>query len=97
MLEAGRSPWEAHRRYIDIQAPISQCEYLAYAPIDALNSWEDYQEKSDIVFTPDPTRGTLTYLAPGDAAILFPTAAHCPCLKANDAEKTLKIVMKVLV
>lgn len=95
MLDAGKSPWEAHRRYIDIQAPISQIESVAYAPISALKDWEEFQEKNDIVFTPDSNPGTVLNMEPGDAAVFFPQDAHCPCLRRNDAEKILKIVMKI--
>lgn len=87
---------EAHRRYIDIQAPLDGEEVYGYGrltdenlklPFDAEKDIGFYRQKVDVVT-----------LAPGEFAMFTPPyAAHGPSCSAGAPEKRKKVVIKVLV
>lgn len=87
---------ESHRRYIDIQAPITGSECIGLAEMDAAAQALPFDVENDYVLyegASEPVR-----LEPGDFAIFFPPlGAHAPCcLAPNGPEKIKKVVVKVL-
>ncbi|MBQ8224451.1 MAG: YhcH/YjgK/YiaL family protein [Bacteroides sp.] len=83
---------EAHRRYIDIQIPLTATEVMGYAPLAECNSVASpYNEAKDIAFFTDSVSTWLT-LPPGRFAIFFPQDAHAP---AVTPEGVRKIVFKI--
>jgi YhcH/YjgK/YiaL family protein len=87
---------ESHRRYIDIQAPITGPECIGLAEMDAAAQALPFDVENDYVLyegASEPVR-----LEPGDFAIFFPPlGAHAPCcLAPNGPEKIKKVVVKVL-
>jgi biofilm protein TabA len=75
---AGRS-YEAHRRYIDIQAVLSGRELLYWAPLAGLAVRRAYLEAEDVAFFEDPPGGGAGLLLElGVFTVLFPQDAHKP-------------------
>ena len=86
---------EAHRRFIDIQSPISGPEMIGLAEMDAAARALPFDEENDFVLYEGPSRPVT--LRPGEFAIFFPpVGAHAPCCRpAGGPEKIKKVVVKV--
>jgi YhcH/YjgK/YiaL family protein len=92
--------FEAHRRYIDIQAVLSGREELFWAPLAGLAERRVYSPAEDLAFFADPPGGgTALTLEPGAFVVLFPQDAHKPgCRPAGEAAGLVrKLVIKVRV
>ena len=86
---------EAHRRYIDIQMPVTGPEVIGIAEMDAAARALPFNEKDDSVVYDGPSEPVT--LQPGDFAIFLPSGAHAPCGRASGGpEKIRKVVVKVL-
>ena len=86
---------EAHRRYIDIQMPVTGPEVIGVAEMDEAARALPFNEKDDCVVYEGPSEPVT--LQPGDFAIFLPPGAHAPCGRpANGPEKIRKVVVKVL-
>lgn len=90
------TPFEAHRRYIDIQVVLGGCETLYWAPLPSLQAKGDYSEAKDVAFYEGPA-GLAVPLEPGWFTVLFPQDAHKPgCLRGSPSQ-VRKLVVKVAV
>jgi YhcH/YjgK/YiaL family protein len=92
--------YEAHRRYIDIQAVLAGRELLYWAPLAGLAARRAYSEAEDVAFFEDPAGGGAGLLLdPGSFIVLFPQDAHKPgCHPARGGGETVrKLVLKVRV
>jgi YhcH/YjgK/YiaL family protein len=96
--------YEAHRRYIDIQAVLAGRELLYWAPLAGLAARRAYSEAEDVAFFEDPAGGGAGLLLdPGSFIVLFPQDAHKPgCRVAGGSggtggETVRKLVLKVRV
>jgi len=85
-------PWEAHRRYIDVQYVHSGAERLGYADLATLAAGP-YDETRDLV--PADGVGTWVTLAAGSFAILWPHDAHRPGVAIEEPAAVRKVVLKV--
>ena len=86
---------EAHRRYIDIQMPVTGPEVIGFAEMDAVARALPFDEKDDFVLYEGVSEPVT--LRPGDLAIFLPFGAHAPCGRApGGPEKIRKVVVKVL-
>ena len=86
---------EAHRRFIDIQMPLSESETFGFATLDdTLPTWTFDAEKD---YGLQQQRCRKVTLRPNEFAIFFPPyGAHAPCLSDNGPRKVRKVVIKVL-
>ena len=86
---------EAHRRFIDIQAPVTGPETIGIAEVDAAALELPFDVENDCVLYASPSRPIT--LNPGDFAIFFPPlGAHAPCCRADGGpERIKKVVVKV--
>ena len=86
---------EAHRRFIDIQAPITGSEAIGLAEMDAAALVLPFDVEKDYVLYNGTSR--LVTLEPGDFAIFFPPlGAHAPCCRAPEGPARIrKVVVKV--
>ncbi|MEG1545142.1 MAG: YhcH/YjgK/YiaL family protein [Tannerellaceae bacterium] len=85
---------ETHKRYIDIQLPLSGSETIGWKAGNELEECSvPYDTANDIAFYADrPT--SYTHIRPGQFVIYFPEDGHAPCI----AEGSLrKVVIKVAV
>lgn len=89
------APFEAHRKFIDIQFIVSGREYIDVAPLGAMSVVrDDYNPEKDIMFF--TVSGYERRLADsGRFLILFPGDAHRPCMSVEKAEPVKKVVVKV--
>lgn len=91
--------YEAHKRYIDIQALLEGEEMIACQPIEWLTQTKPYSEDCDAAFyaadiTPQPSFLTLR---PSFFTILFPQDGHMPQLSITTPTHVKKVVIKVAV
>ncbi len=83
---------ETHKKFIDIQIPLSATEVMGYTPANALPEGE-YNEEKDITKFMGPAESYIA-VKPGMFAIFFPQDGHAPCISPEETIK--KIVVKVL-
>jgi biofilm protein TabA len=94
--EPEKKPFEAHRRFIDIQVVLQGQETLYWAPLLSLEPRGAYSEADDIAFFAGPA-GVAVPLEPGWFTIQFPQDAHKPgCLRGSPSP-VRKLVIKVAV
>ena len=85
---------EAHRRFIDIQAPVTGPEIIGIAEMDAAARALPFDDENDVVLYEGASEPVT--LEPGDFAIFMPSGAHAPCGRApGGPEKIRKVVVKV--
>ena len=85
---------EAHRKYIDIQAPISGSETMGLMTMDAKGFAAPFDVEKDFVLFDAETKPVT--LQPGEFAIFFPPdGAHAPCHSENGPRTIHKLVIKV--
>ena len=85
-------PWEAHRRYIDVQYVHFGVERIGYAPLSTL-AVGAYDEERDLVRATGEGGGIT--LQAGSFAILWPDEAHRPGGALDAPVRVKKIVLKV--
>jgi biofilm protein TabA len=100
--EPAEKSYEAHRRYIDIQAVLAGRELLFWAPLAGLATRRAYSAAEDVAFFEDPAGGGAgLLLEPGVFTVLFPQDAHKPGCRdagsAGNAGQVRKLVLKVRV
>lgn len=91
-------PFEAHRRYIDIQVLLEGEEDIYWLPLDNLTITEEYSaEKDALLFTREG--GSPVHMQENMFCILFPKDAHKPgcTLNAESPTQVRKIVVKLKV
>lgn len=86
-------PYEAHRRYTDIQYMVRGVEQIGVAPIESLTVAEAYDPSRDIAFFSG--QGDSITLRAGTFAVFFPHDAHQPGIAVEAPQMVRKIVMKV--
>ena len=85
---------EIHRRYIDIQIPISAGETMGYTPISELPA-PDYNEADDAAVYPVGMSARDYFnVHKGEFVIFFPQDGHAPAITASPLKK---VVIKVAV
>ncbi len=87
-------PWEAHRRYIDVQYVHRGCERLGHAASDQL-AMGDYDADRDLVTAAGD--GAFVTLPAGSFAILWPDDVHRPGIALDRPQPVRKVVLKVAV
>ena len=87
---------ETHRKYIDIQAPLTGIECIGIAEMTPEAQALPFDVEKDFVLYDGAAKPIV--LEPGDFAIFFPPlGAHAPCCIApNGSEKVKKVVVKIL-
>ncbi len=84
---------EIHRRYIDIQIPVTADEIMGYTPIDELPS-ADFNEADDYALYPEGLAARDYFNVRNDQfAIFFPQDGHAPAIISTPQRK---VVVKVL-
>lgn len=86
--------WEAHRRYIDLQAVLQGTEILGYANTSRLTPGA-YEPAKD--FLPLSGEGDFLTLQSGSFVLLFPEDAHMPGIAFGLPQPVKKIVVKIAV
>ena len=80
---------EAHRRYIDMQIPISAAEEMGWRPRALCQHVsQKHDEKTDIEFFADEPQTYLT-VQPGCFVLFFPDDAHAPLACTGEVHKAV--------
>ena len=87
---------ETHRKYIDIQSPLTGAEGIGLAKMSAEAQALPFDEEKDFVLYEGES--DLAVLEPGEFAIFFPPLdAHAPCCIApGGPDRIKKVVIKIL-
>ncbi|WP_352402569.1 YhcH/YjgK/YiaL family protein [Synergistes jonesii] len=85
-------PFEAHKRYWDLQIVVEGEELIGYAPLESLSPKTPYDEENDVAFYEG--EGQELKLARGLAILLAPWEGHRP---GTSAGKTPRHVRKIVV
>lgn len=89
--------FEAHKKYIDLQAVLSGGERIDWAIVDTLTEErEEYSKGGDIAFYSGAGAIEIPLRA-GDFTILMPQDAHKPGIKLSDCKDVVKVVVKIAV
>lgn len=89
----GRTKWEAHRRYADIQYIVEGREAMFWEALDRAEVGE-YQAETD--FVPVEVEGWVDLEVPaGQFVVFFPQDAHRPGIEIPGVEPVVKLVVKV--
>ena len=94
---AEQVPFEAHRRYIDIQLVVQGQESIGVTPLAGLVTTEPYDAARDIEFFAAPQTSETLALRAGDFAVFTPGDAHRPGLHLDGPHVSRKAVVKVSV
>ena len=87
-------PLEVHRKYIDIQVPISANEVMGYTPLEDLPDGE-YSDENDVTLYPVGTLAKdYVNVKRSMFTIFFPQDGHAP---AVTPVKVKKIIIKIAV
>jgi len=86
-------PAEYHRKYIDVQIPLSGVEMMGWQPLKTFPDIVPFDTEKDVALAHIPAEEWVT-VKPGEFVIFFPTDVHTP----GDivTEKHRKIIIKVL-
>ncbi|HEX2922083.1 MAG TPA: YhcH/YjgK/YiaL family protein [Bacteroidales bacterium] len=94
-MSKDEAPFEAHRKYVDIQYVVKGQEQMGVAPLSALKeSTVAYDEMKDIEFM-TVTNSTYHKATPDNFLMFFPSAIHQPGMKIDQNTQIKKIVIKV--
>lgn len=87
-------PYEAHRKFWDLQLVLEGEELIGCAPLETLTETVAYDEAADIAFYKG--NGSEVKLARGVAALLAPWDGHRPGASCGDSPSHVKkIVVKL--
>ncbi len=91
-IKPGESKLEAHRKYIDIQMPLSTTETMGWASTQhAMTLSQEYDEDKDIMFFEEKANDYVI-VNPMEFVVFFPEDAHQPCIGIGEIKK---VVVKV--
>lgn len=83
---------ETHKKYIDIQMPLSKEETFGWKSLSKLeNPIEEFNETKDIGFYHDKPSAYIA-AQPGEFLIFFPEDAHAPLIGKGE---TRKVILKI--
>lgn len=87
---------EAHRRYADIQIPVSATERFGFSlPQSGLAPCDDRLEAQDLAFYPAPANEFFMDVEPGAYVVFLPAELHRPCVLIKNKTEFRKVVIKV--
>lgn len=87
------SAWEAHREYIDLQLILQNEETIAWAPVDDIRDFSEYDPAGDVMTSEDISPGTAVRLCPGMFMLLFPHDAHRTGIGSGEGRKAVFKIM----
>ena len=85
-------PAECHRKYIDIQLPMSGVEQMGWQPLADFPAEVPFDEEGDVALAKVPAPDWVT-VRPGEFVVFFPSDVHTPGLVGGPHRK---MIVKVL-
>ena len=94
MQPAEERPLEVHRRYIDVQIPLTASETVGWKSLAALTTaaTEPFDAARDIAFYRERAQAYLP-VHPGQFYIMFPEDAHAPIIGIGKIRKAIGKLM----
>lgn len=94
MQPAEERPLEVHRRYIDVQIPLTASETVGWKPLAALTTaaTKPFDAARDIAFYRERAQAYLP-VHPGQFYIMFPEDAHAPIIGNGKIRKAIGKLM----
>ena len=89
------APYEAHRKYADIQLMINGSEKIGITDYSACNVIEMYDSEKDIEFLSYNKEDFYIKIQEGEFLILFPQDAHKPSINSGKKQSVKKVVVKI--
>jgi biofilm protein TabA len=89
--------FEAHRKYIDVQALLEGEERIDVSLDGDLPVLEAYDEQKEVIFLQPPPNFASLAMRPGFFALFYPHDIHRPGCRLRGNQRVRKIVMKVAV
>ena len=83
---------ECHRKYIDVQIPLSGPEQMGWQPLADLPKEVPFSTENDAALAKLPTDDWIT-VRPGEFVVFFPSDVHTPGLVTGSHKK---MIIKVL-
>ena len=91
-----KAPFEAHRKYIDIQYMVKGCEKIGITNYKNCKTEIEYNSEKDIEFLQcNTTKKDFLTLNEKEFMVFFPQDAHCPALSIEENQFVKKIIVKV--
>ena len=87
-------PFEAHRKFIDIQLVLAGKELMGWASVDSLDSEGGYSEDKDVEMFRGSSPAAVVVEA-GWFVVFMPEDAHQPCCHWDQPSSVRKVVVKV--
>lgn len=91
------APYEAHRRYIDIQYMVEGEEKVGVTDYSVCSVKEEYNENNDIEFLYCEENSAYQTLEEGSFLVFFPHDAHQPALISGKKQLVKKVIVKVAI
>lgn len=88
---SSQARFEAHRKYIDIQVPLSGEESFGVMPVAQCRQQDgEFDTEKDIVFFNDPVAASTIFTAqPGQVVVFGPDDAHAPLIGEGRVHKAI--------
>ena len=90
------APFEAHRKYIDIQYMIKGSENVGVTDYSNCTVTKEYDTKNDVEFL-ECSNNEYVKLEEGQFVVFFPQDAHAPSQKISENKSVKKVIVKVLI
>jgi len=88
--------FEAHRKYIDVQAVVSGEEFMEVADLGRMKVSQEYNPERDFLKYADVPDASRLRVRAGEVAVFFPEDVHMPCLHTGGGPaRVRKTVIKV--
>lgn len=91
------APYEAHRKYIDIQYMVNGEERIDVTEYKNCSTSIEYDKDKDIEFLETKVSPSIQILRSGEFLVFFPQDAHKPSLDTNNKNFVKKVVVKVAI
>lgn len=88
-------PFEAHKKYIDLQCLLAGNERIDIAHGKSFRVKDRYSAKKDILFIHPPEEYSSILLTPGKFTLLYPHDFHRPGQGMGSPEEVRKLVIKI--
>ncbi|MFH1877530.1 MAG: YhcH/YjgK/YiaL family protein [Candidatus Omnitrophota bacterium] len=88
-------PFEAHRKYIDVQILLEGKERIDITHLTNFQVKEEYSGEKDILFIHPPEEYSSIILEPGLFAVFYPEDFHRPGRSAGLSGTVRKLVVKI--
>lgn len=88
-------PFEAHRKYIDVQFMLYGEELIDVAHGKRFRLKDRYEASRDVLFIHCPRQYSSIVLTPAHFTVLYPHDYHRPCQSVDSPAEARKLVVKI--